>query len=191
LKGFISEDIALVYCGSIIRYEALGKEIESERLFINGYVYKELIINNFIGSTSFPLIRTEMLRNIGGFDIEMQSAQDYDVWLRLAKKYAVNFIDKPLVKYYFHTGDQITKNPSKKIAGLERIVEKNFDYIKKNKYAFWKNHIGITPWYAKNKQYAKAFSTWFVASTKCPLKIKRNITYLYSILRIIIFKDKE
>ena len=40
-----------------------------------------------ISSTSYPLIRKECLISVGGFDPMMQSAQDYDVWLRLAEKY--------------------------------------------------------------------------------------------------------
>lgn len=42
-------------------------------------------------------MRTNALREIGGFDVDMQSAQDYDVWLRLAQKYDINYVDKPLV----------------------------------------------------------------------------------------------
>ena len=133
LKAFDSKDVALVYCGSLTVFDSTGKQEERKCIFTRENVYEKLMYENFIGSTSFPLLRTEVLRQIGGFDVEMLSAQDYDAWLRIAKDHAVNYVKEPLVLYHWHEGDQITKNPAKKIAGLERILSKNIDYIKKHK----------------------------------------------------------
>lgn len=189
LKGFDSDDIALVYCGSITRYDATGEEKVRAIPHKKGNIYKDLLRTNYIGSTSFPLIRMSMLKEIGGFDVEMQSAQDYDVWLRLAKKHAVNFVDMPLVRYHFHEGEQITKNPGKKIAGVERIIYKNREAIKGDKQLVWKYCTLLVPWYTKNKQYRKALGAWFKAVFKCPWKFKANLTYLYSFFRIL-FESK-
>ena len=92
-------------------------------------ICENLLIKNFIGSTSFPLIKTECLRNIGGFDPLMQSAQDIDVWIRLCEKYKINCVDEALITYHFHEGEQITTNPKKKINGAERLNEKNMKYL--------------------------------------------------------------
>ena len=113
LKGFDSDDVALVYCGTRILYESTGTVTERNPSYVRGRVYDDLMRDNFIGSTSFPLIRTLALRAIGGFDIEMQSSQDYDVWLRLSKEFSVSYVSIPLVLYHFHEGEQITKNPQK------------------------------------------------------------------------------
>lgn len=190
LKAFTSEDIALVYCGNKTMYDATGAVVENFPECVTENVYEKLLYSNFIGSTSFPLLRTSALRKIGGFDVEMQSAQDYDVWLRISKEFSVNVVNMPLVLYHFHQGEQITKNPAKKIAGLERLAEKNWDAIKANKDIWWHRTIKIAPWYTRNKQVCKSFCTWFKAAVKCPLKIRGNLTYLYSIFRIIILKDK-
>lgn len=190
LKAFTSEDIALVYCGNKTMYDATGAVVENFPECVTENVYEKLLYSNFIGSTSFPLLRTSALRKIGGFDVEMQSAQDYDVWLRISKEFSVNVVNMPLVLYHFHQGEQITKNPAKKVAGFERIIEKNRNYIETNNNLFWINCTMIIPWYAKNKQFGKAFRTWAKAAFKCPLKIKGNLTYLYSIFRIIILKDR-
>ena len=120
----------------------------------------------------------------------MLSAQDYDVWLRLSEKYEVRCVNLPLVVYYFHEGEQITKDPTKKIAGLERIIEKNQNSIMPNSNIYWRHHISLVPWYAKNKQFGKAFGTWFRAAFKCPLKFKGNLRYLYAIFRIMVLKDR-
>ena len=130
LAAFDSEEVALVYCGSKTIYESTGEITERKCSCIKENIYENLMYKNFIGSTSFPLLRTSALRKIGGFDLEMQSAQDYDVWIRISKEFSVNYVSKPLVLYHFHEDDQITKNPTKKIMGMERIIFKNADFLK-------------------------------------------------------------
>ncbi len=124
LTGFADDDVALVYCASEIFYPSSGRMERRMSEVYMGKVYAMLMMDNFIGSTSFPLLKTDCLRAIDGFDVLMQSAQDYDVWLRLSQRYLVNYIDKVLVRCYVHEGDPITKNPACKVAGLERIGEK-------------------------------------------------------------------
>lgn len=45
--------------------------------------WQDLLYKNLIGNQVYT--RTEFLREIGGFDPALQSAQDYDTWLRLVK----------------------------------------------------------------------------------------------------------
>lgn len=190
LKEFVSPEVALVYCGNNTVYDTSGKIVERLPHPVPEMVYEELLCDNFIGSTSFPLLRASALREIGGFDVEMQSAQDYDVWLRLSKKYEVRCVNLPLVIYHVHSGERISKTSTKRISGLERINEKHMDYLKTHRETYWIRVVKIAPQYARNKQFGKAFATWFKAAFRCPLKVKENLRYLYAIFRIIILKDK-
>ena len=38
-----------------------------------------ILRTNFVGSTSFPLLRTACVRAVGGFDVNVKSCQDYDL----------------------------------------------------------------------------------------------------------------
>lgn len=183
VKGFVNDSVALVYCGSEVMDDVNGHVHSRDTKFKDGNVYEELIVSNFIGSTSFPLIRTEALRQIGGFDVLMQSAQDYDVWLRLALEHEINYVEDALVRYHVHGGDQITKDPVKKINGLERLNQKNEDYLKKHRKARYIRQIKIAPFYAQNGQKGRAFKIWAKSAFICPLKVKMNLEYLYKILR--------
>lgn len=184
IKGFTSNDIALVYCGYQVMYDETGDLEERKKPALTAKnVYKELLYDNFVGSTSFPLMRTSALKEIDGFDPLMQSAQDYDVWLRLAKKYKFSSVDKRLGLYHFHAGEQITKHPHKKIAGLERVLEKNLENIKKDRIAYWRKLIVLVPWYAKAGNRKKAFSIWFKAVFKAPFKFSDNARFFYSIFK--------
>lgn len=119
-----------------------------------------------------------MLEDIGGFDPLMTASQDYDVWVRLARKYKVAYINEPLGIYHWHDGDQITKDPKKKLAAMKRIDEKNIDYINKNRRIKWYRMIYSIPVYAKDMQMRKALLIWSKAVALHPLGIYMNIKFL-------------
>lgn len=84
---------------------------------------------DFLGKTFFgasvPLLRTECVRRIGGFDERLVSVQDRDMWLRLSRHHAFEGIPEVLVQHYVH-GDQITTDLSRKITGKEQFLDKYF-----------------------------------------------------------------
>lgn len=182
LRGFTDDDVGLVYCGNICINDDTGEEAVLLKEKHVGYVYDDLIKNNFIGSTSLPLLRVEFLKNIGGFDPLQQSAQDYDVWLRISQKYRINYIEKPLIKYHVHNGERISKCSVKRINGLERLNQKNKEYLKSHREARWIRTIKLAPEYAKNGQLFKAMGIWMKAVLTQPWMVKRNSRYLYDTL---------
>ena len=66
-----------------------------------GSVLEFLFIENFI-PTSSVMVRKECLSSIGRFDPAVVPIEDYDMWLRIAAKYEVDYTDIPLVKYRDH-----------------------------------------------------------------------------------------
>ncbi len=182
LSKMTSDDIALVYCDNEKYYDKSGRTLEVIRPKHTEKVYERMFITNFIGSTSFPLIRKSALQEIGGFDEKMQSAQDADVWIRLASRYKVAYADEILVRYHVHSGARISTNAEKKIKGLERIIEKNMDYLKHDRVAFWTRHMAIIPYYMKNGDTSKAWKTWFTGMIRCPQKVRGNLRNLKKIL---------
>lgn len=174
---------ALVYCGSITVNDADGTERERKTQFLSGKVFDELIKENFIGSTSFPLIRTEALKDVGGFDVDMQAAQDCDLWLRIAEKYEINFDKDVLVRYHIHENGQITSNPAKRIAGLERLNMKNAGYLDRHDEAKWIRLIKLAPCYALTDNFFTAFKKWISAVRIRPFNIKTNARYLLNIIK--------
>jgi len=186
LRGFIEEKIALVYCAWEVKDDTTGVSIYPEFRCMSGKIYTELIKENFVGSTSYPLLRRSALEEIGGFDIVMQSAQDFDVWLRLAQRYEVNYVNEPLAVYHIHAGERITTNNLKKINGLERLNEKNKEYLLQNKAARHIRQMKLVPLYAGNHQIKKALKIWFRAMFLQPLKVKMNLSYLFRLCRMVI-----
>lgn len=173
---------ALVYCGYMKKNDKTGEIWEKKTEYLRGNAFKKLLFSNFIGSTSFPLISKQCLNNVGGFDPFMQSAQDYDVWLRLSELYAIDYVHEPLVIYHEHEGETITGNPEKKIKGFERINQKFTQYLNADRKLWWERHICITSFYALNGDLKSSLVLWFRCVCKCPNMIKNNIKYLLIIL---------
>ena len=188
LAGFTSDRVGLVYCAHEIRNDTTGTVVIHEPKYLSGMVYEQLLPDNFIGSTSFPLLRTEALRAVGGFDPLMPSAQDFDTWLRVSQHYEVAFVRQPLVVYHIHDGEQITKSFVRKIGGLERINEKNAAQLKKDPKTCWSRYIKLVPMYAGNRQLGKALTLWARAVCKCPLRVGANLRYALRAMKLFFKK---
>ena len=177
------EELGLVYCHRMVIDTAKGKKLLRKVPVHRGNVLQVLLRGNFIGGTSVPLMRKSALEAIGGFDEALPAVQDYDVWVRIAENFTIDCVEEPLIVYYKHPGEQITSNPSKRIAGMERVIQKYNHYIMADKHAYWQKHLALARDYANGKQKKKALSLWLRSVKRCPLRIKQNLLYLYYILK--------
>lgn len=122
------EKVGLVYCREYIVDSTTLEKTENIRNYKRGWVYPYLITDNFIGGNSFVLIRKKALDECGVF-ADIKSAQDAELFLRISKKYKVDYVDEPLLNYYINHGDRITTNPYNKINGFEYINQKHRGYL--------------------------------------------------------------
>jgi glycosyltransferase involved in cell wall biosynthesis len=76
-------------------------------LFDKG-IFNELVFRCFIW-TGTVIIPKNVFADIGFFDEELRIAEDHDLWLRIALKYEIAFLDKCTAEYVLHDGG-ITKN---------------------------------------------------------------------------------
>lgn len=63
----------------------------------SGFIANKLLENNFIPAPTVMLKR-EVFDKVGAYD-ERLSFEDYEMWLRIAEKYKIGFIDRSLVFY--------------------------------------------------------------------------------------------
>ena len=70
------------------------------------------------------MIRTEILKSIGGYDEEFNRQDGFDIWIRLSQLYPVKNISLPLFFYRQHQ-KSITKNEEKLFETRTQIVKKN------------------------------------------------------------------
>lgn len=128
-----SNKIRFVYSGfEIVSIEEPGL---SRKIFPQkkGNVANEIIRGNFVGSPT-PLIDISVFAETGSYDENLQSAQDWELWIRISETTEFEYVDEVLAKYVVH-GDQISADMNKKIISFDYIIEKHSDLYKNNKKA--------------------------------------------------------
>lgn len=65
---------------------------------------------NFLASPT-PFALAAALRAVGGFNRSYQYVNDYDMWLRVARRYTLKYIDESLAKYRIHETQFTQRNP--------------------------------------------------------------------------------
>jgi cellulose synthase/poly-beta-1,6-N-acetylglucosamine synthase-like glycosyltransferase len=92
----------------------------------SGDIFNVLAAGNFIPAMS-TMIRTQALHAVGGYDEEL-AYEDYDMWLRLAARYDIMFVEGLLARYRIvagSLGDQLfTTHSTAAIAADCRIALK-------------------------------------------------------------------
>lgn len=119
--------LGLVYTGSAVVSGRTGKILHV--FSVHSPEHKDIdFLRTVTFSTSIPLIRKSCFHDVGLFDESLPGAQDRDMWIRLARRYAFACIPDVLVHRSVH-GEQITCNLKIKIEAKERICRKYRDLL--------------------------------------------------------------
>ena len=141
LPYFNDNDVSLVYSDYICKYGA-NEKIHKIKEFTNN-PFKSLLVKNYIGSTSFPVMRKKSVIDVGGFNVEMKACQDLDLWIRLAQKYKFAYCQEALTKYYF-SEECITKNIDARIESHEKLIKKYINEYNQDKRLLKLKYLNMT-----------------------------------------------
>jgi glycosyltransferase involved in cell wall biosynthesis len=93
-------------------------EVETPwRRMPDGSAYEEMLRGNFIVMHGAVLYRREALVSIGGFRAELPSCEDYDVYLRLLRRWNVALHDDMVAEYRRHEHN-MTRSPRRMLNGF-------------------------------------------------------------------------
>lgn len=111
--AFVTSDVRLIY--------KKGSPVWHKKRVIT---LDDLLYSNYVGNQG--LIKKVRLEAVGGFDEELEAAQDYDLWIRLAEKYGpVKNVQEPLQEIYLeHEGDRIS-TPQNQLKGYLQFYKKH------------------------------------------------------------------
>lgn len=117
--------IASNYCLDMKRYEKdKDKDVEYKKVH-----YNDLLEENYI-STQTLFGKKECFEKVK-FDNDLPRLQDWDIALRLARKYSFYYLNIPLVNVN-QQDNSISKNPKKLLVAGKIIYKKNKQEIEKN-----------------------------------------------------------
>lgn len=81
-----------------------------------------ILSGNIVGNQIFT--ETYKLRSVGGFDVNMPAAQDWDVWIRLILEYGRAFACDAILQNIYQEGDDRITTSSKKVTGYWALYKK-------------------------------------------------------------------
>ena len=69
-----------------------------------GHVYREMLEWDMVSGGSVALVARRAFEEAGGFDVALPDRADWDLWIRLARRYAFTSVPRTLVGYTRRTG---------------------------------------------------------------------------------------
>lgn len=91
--GLVFSDMRHMVNGALVHASYLHER--GYRHLSSGLIYDNLLKENFIFTPTVTL-RRDVLKEVGYFDEALPIAEDYDLWLRIARQFEALFIDRPL-----------------------------------------------------------------------------------------------
>lgn len=135
-------EVALVYTGAVHIHQHNDHVYKTVIPRYRGRIFQTLLERNVIGTTSSIMVRKEALLAVGAFDESFPSCQDWDLYLRLAQYWAIDFVPEALVDFYLHPV-RITRNNAARIEGRKMILEKYASNINGNRRIMSRHHAAI------------------------------------------------
>lgn len=96
-----------------------------------GYVFEKLFLLNFIPCCSV-IVRKKCFNKVGFFDDELILGEDWDMWLRIAKHYKVDYVDECLAIYRIHSKN-ISRDSENMLKSKIKVWQKNIKIINSTK----------------------------------------------------------
>jgi glycosyltransferase involved in cell wall biosynthesis len=96
--------------------------------YAEGNVWQQLLETDVISNGSSAMVRRCCFETVGVFDCNLTSAEDLDMWLRIATHYAFAVVKEPLTLYRQHF-NSMSKNRQRMFENLRTVVEKTFQSV--------------------------------------------------------------
>jgi glycosyltransferase involved in cell wall biosynthesis len=99
LARFAADPELGVVCARRVVIDECGRELPTRPAALRrGEVLGDLFRDNFICFSS-AVVRRAALTAVGPFDESLALASEYELWLRIASRFRVDYVDEALVKY--------------------------------------------------------------------------------------------
>lgn len=109
---------------------------------VEGNIYPELLLGNFIGSGSNILVRREVIESVGCFEPTLKSFEDWDFYLRVAAKWDFAVVPRNQILYRKTSGSMSSKVEVMEREGLcaldraYKIAPPELQFLKQKSLAF-------------------------------------------------------
>lgn len=112
-----------------------------------GHIWDQVIIYNPLKCGSTAMVRLQCFEELGYFDQSLKYSEDWDMWIRIACRYAFSVIHEPLTHYRIHPFNK-SKNYEGQLKCFCQIIDNAFEtplpkysHLKNRSYARAHLHI--------------------------------------------------
>ena len=129
-------EVGLVHCSMTLinlKNEPIGENISGQE----GWVSEEFLIFErgvVIGAGSTALVKREIFDAVGGFDLRLSTAADWDFCYQVSRRYKIGFVSEPLVLYRMHGTNMhgnIKVMEHDMLLGFEKAFEEKSENLQK------------------------------------------------------------
>ena len=119
-------DVGLVYTADAT-VDAAGKllSVNPCPAEARGRIYELLTVRNAMVGSSV-MARREAIARAGGFDENLTSIENWDLWIRISRDWAIEYVDEPLTLYRVHAGNR-SSNVGLRRQNVFRVLAKYHD----------------------------------------------------------------
>lgn len=148
-----------------------------------GNVHEDLMVHDFV-ATLTVMIKKEVIEKVGIFSEDLHGTEDWDLWIRIAEHFTVQYIPTRLAKYRLVAGS-LSKNYSKYELELKKVLERHLE-----KKAVYKGNLRLGRWlfhkhmahgFSRTGMPSKAFSHFILACKARPINFKNVLSFAYLI----------
>ena len=124
---------------------------DSRKACLQSSHYEELLKSNFIEMISSVLFRRSVLVEIGGFDTALRVAEDYELYLRIARVYPICCHPALLAEYRLHQKNA-SHNSELMLRMTLQVLRRQAQYVRADRSRLFAFLAGLRNW---RKQYGR------------------------------------
>ena len=117
---------------------------------------------NVLSTTSSAVVRSSVFREVGGFDADLPSCQDWDLWFRLRLKGEFAVVRQPLVIYDAGPHARISSDLSKVSAGHDIVFKRVMQGVNEDDparaYILARHKLVLSEMYLRNGELVAALN---------------------------------
>lgn len=125
---FASRPDAMLTFGRLELMDAAGGAIPASLPIVTNRFYEELLRRNYISTPAMAALRRRALELVGGFDSTCSPSADYDLYLRVARRYPV-VAHAALVGRYRQHATNMSRNPRLMLPATLRVLERQRRFV--------------------------------------------------------------
>jgi glycosyltransferase involved in cell wall biosynthesis len=188
LLGKASASVGLVYGGF---YNLNGSTNQVEIVVMpsqRGRLFEALLRRGSFSHASAILARAECFERVGLFDVSIRYGEDFDMWLRIAKEYEIDFVPMPVARRYMHP-DGLTQNYAAIISGSEMLLKKYNDFFREHSSVLNERLYQLGTYYCFAGDTRRGRQAFVGAIASRPLALKSYAGLLLSLMGSRVFRS--